>query len=150
MKRPRCYVAHPMTIYGSQHEAQALRCLAQQLPGWELVNPAAMYDSDTAWLRSWPRLVRGLDLLVVVPAPDDTIGTGCIREVGDALRWQVPVLVLDHLGDLCELRGLLLLGPDARTARRAAWVMVGDQSCPAEKMGAHLADRATSANCAHK
>lgn len=126
MRRPRAYLAHPMTTYGTEHEAWALGHVAQALAGWELINPATKYDSDTAWLRSWPRLVRGLDLLVLAPATDGTVGVGCIREVTDCLLWQVPVVVLDRLGHLCELRGLLLIGFGARTARRAAWVMAGE------------------------
>lgn len=128
MRRQRLYFAHPILAYGTEHETRALDHLVQLSPGWEIVNPATRYATGTAWLRSWPRLVRTLDALVVLAGPDGTVGTGVLREVADCTFEHVPVLVLDDSLHLRQLRGFAFLGPDARTAARAAWLLAGDRA----------------------
>lgn len=128
---PLVYVAHPMTSYGTDHEARALAALARLLPDVELVNPATRYGSNVDWLTDWPRLVRSLAGLVVVADEHGTVGAGVLREVTDCLFRGVPLAVLDGRGRLRELAGLDLLTPEDRTPAAVAWPVEGAPVAPA-------------------
>ena len=123
--RPRVYAAHPMAAYGTIYERRSLAAIRRLLPGVELVDPAGRYTTDAGWLRAWPRLVRTLSGVVVFAAEDGTVGTGCLREIADAMTWLLPVAVLGD-GHLCELAGLDLVPDSGRTARRAAFPVPGE------------------------
>ncbi|MGH9291603.1 MAG: hypothetical protein ACRDZ6_02320 [Acidimicrobiales bacterium] len=132
MTSRRVYVAHPMLTYDTEWEASCLRTLAGLLPHVELYNPAGRYLTDASWLRAWPRVLRSLSGLVVfgTTADDDygvgagEIGTGCIRELGDAIACGVPLLAFD--GErLHELDGVRLLAIPWRSARRAGALVLG-------------------------
>lgn len=124
--RPAVYVAHPLTSYGTDHEARALAALARRLPEVELVNPATRYGTNVQWLTDWPHLVRSLAGLVVVAAVDGTVGTGVLREVTDCLFIGVPVAMFDDGRRLRELAGLDFVGPDHRTAAAVAFPVAGE------------------------
>jgi len=117
-----------MLTYRTGHEATGLASLAKALPGAEIVDPAARYTTSAGWRRAWPRLLRTLDALVVLCAPDDTVGTSVLHELVDAVYAGLPIAVLDDRSALCECRGVVFLGPDERCAMRAAWVLVGGRS----------------------
>jgi hypothetical protein len=103
----KVYAAHPITSYGTEHEARMLAHLTAYFPEAEIVNPSAQsWQTDDDWLADWGALLPSLDLLVVFAAPDGTIGAGCLREVADALARCVPVLVLDRRGHLCGFGGV--------------------------------------------
>ena len=130
-RRPRLYAAHPMTCYRSEHERACLDALAGHFPGAEIVNPATRGWTNDTWRRAWPRLVMTLSTLVIFPDEDGTVGTGCLREVADAIAAGVPVAVLDPCFGLCELGGFDLLPPDMRTRAATAWPVAGDRIDPA-------------------
>lgn len=129
--RPRVYATHPMTSYGTAHERQCLDRLAELLPSCEIVNPAERYSTNVGWLRAWPRLLPTLAGLVVFGAEDGTIGTGCWREIGDAITWRLPVAALAG-GALCEIDAVQLLALPWRSARRVGRVMLGPALEPRE------------------
>jgi len=121
----RVYAAHPVLSYGTAHEAACLDAIAGLLPEAVIINPAGRYRTSAGWLRAWPRLVRTLSAVVLFAAEDGTIGTGCLRELADAIRAEVPVAVLDDECQLRELVALELLPADSRSALRAAVVVTG-------------------------
>lgn len=131
MSRPRVYAAHPQSCYGSAHEAACLARVVELLPECQIVDPCGRYATDAGWLSAWPRLVQGLDGLVLFAAADFTIGTGCLREVGDALTWGLGLAVLDG-GELHELVRLDLVEPARRTPRRVAVAVAGRRFEPGE------------------
>lgn len=111
----KLYAAHPMTSYGTGHEAHMLAHLVANFPEAEVVNPSARgWVSDAEWLAAWEALLGDLDLLVVFAAPDGTIGAGCLREVADALARCIPVLALDNDGQLRAFGGLSVDEPVPR------------------------------------
>ncbi len=123
-RRPRVYVAHPMTSYGTAHERSCLATLAELLPGVELCDPAGRYRTDDGWLRAWPRVLQTLSGLVIFPCENGTVGTGCLRELTDAIAAYVPVAVLVGY-ELHEIDGFQLLAPPWRSARNAARLITG-------------------------
>lgn len=124
LPKPRVYAAHPMDSYGTAHEAGCLAALAQLLPGVDIFDPAGRYRTDDGWLRAWPRVLRTLSGLVVFAGENGTVGTGCFRELTDAIAAYVPVAVL--VGDqLREIDGFQLLAPPWRSARSAGRLIVG-------------------------
>jgi len=119
----RVYAAHPMTSYGTGHEARMLAHLGRHFPEAEVVNPSAQgWVSDDDWLADWGALLPILDLLVVFAGPDGTIGAGCLREIADALARCIPVLTLDNDGQLRAFGGLSVdeLTPSPRAIGRLA------------------------------
>lgn len=126
MRRPRIYVAHPMTAYGTPWEAKALAELGRMLPGVELVDPSVRYSSDAGWLRAWPRMLRSLAGLVVLADEAGTVGTGVLREIVDALAAGVALAAFDSERGLVELVGLELVEAGSRCRAVAAWLDYGD------------------------
>jgi hypothetical protein len=122
--RPRIYAAHPITAYGSALERERLSLLRRSLPNAEIFDPAGRYATSVAWRRTWPRVLGTLSGLVVFSAADGSIGTGCLRELIDAMATQLPVVGLDG-GGLRQLQGVRLLDDQTRTPRRAAALLLG-------------------------
>lgn len=91
-ERPRVYCAHPITSYGTEHEAACLAALANLLPSAELINPFGRYRTNRGWRRSWPRRLTTLSSVVVFGEEDGSIGVGCLREVTDAILWRLRVV----------------------------------------------------------
>jgi len=102
------YVCHPVTSYGEPGTARAIATLTRILPGAILVNPEDRGWKDSSeWLEEWPGLLVALAGLVVVADRLDTVGTGCLREVTDAITLGLPVAALVPGGRvLRELRGV--------------------------------------------
>ena len=117
--RPRVYLAHPMTTYGTDHARRALSGLAELLSGCELLNPAEQaWETNEAWLAEWPVIVRNIVGLVVFAHQDGTVGTGCLRELGDAIAERVPVAGYSIEAGLVDLAGVDFLPRGERTPRR--------------------------------
>ena len=125
-RAPRVYLAHPVTCYGTDHETACIEVLADLLPGVDLCDPAACFASSAEWLAAWPGLVGRLDGLVVFADTDGTVGAGVLREVADAVAFDVPVAGLDLARGLCWVTGFELLDEHARSGRRCAIVSLGD------------------------
>jgi len=125
--RPRVYLAHPMTTYGTDHARRALSGLAELLSACELVDPEVLaWETDEAWLSEWPGIVKRLVGLVAFAAEDGTIGTGCLRELTDAVAEHVPVAGYSIEAGLVDLRGIDLLPRGERSPRRVGTMRLGD------------------------
>lgn len=135
MRRPRIYVAHPMTAYGTPWEAKALAELGRLLPGVELIDPSERYSSDSGWLRGWPRMLRSLAGLVVLADEAGTIGTGVLREIVDALAARVALAAFDPERGLVELVGVELVEAGSRCRAVAAFLDYGDAVEPSTWLG---------------
>ncbi len=124
--RPRIYTAHSMAAYGTDHARRALAGIAKALPHAELVDPeAAQWQTNADWLREWPVILGSLAGLVVFADPGGTVGTGCLRELVDAVMVGVPLAAWEPPAGLVELVGFELVEPDARSPRRAAFLDYG-------------------------
>jgi len=104
--------------------------LRRLLPGVELIDPEDRSWSEDSWLAEWPAVLEGLSAVVVSPDEAGTIGTGCIREVTDAIFLGLPVWAFDGR-HLVELTGLEFVPEYRRTARRAAALLPGRRLRPA-------------------
>ena len=129
-RRSRVYAAHAMRSYGSEHERECLDTLAGLFADAEIVNPAERSWTNAGWRRAWPQLLATLSGLVLFADEDGTVGTGCLREVADAIAAGVPVAYLDPDCGLCELAGLDLVPADVRTRASTAWPVGGEQIDP--------------------
>ncbi len=134
-RRPRVYGAHPMVSYRSEHERTCLDTLAELFTHAEIVNPAERSWTNAGWRRAWPRLLATLSGLVLFADEDGTVGTGCLREVADAIAAGVPVAYLDPDFGLCELAGLDLVPAEMRTRASTAWPIAGEQIDPGALFG---------------
>lgn len=140
--RPRLYYAHPLTAYGSTTEAMGLDRLAELLPGCQIVNPAGMFASATAWKRQWPRMLATLDGLVVHADGYGLVGAGVVREVMDAIVARLPLAALAD-GRLFELSGFDLLGAAALSPARVGYISFGRKLRKGEYLDALRASAAT-------
>lgn len=139
-EKPRVYAAHPLTSYGTAWAAGCLERLGALLPGVDLIDPEAKSWTADAWLYEWPYVLGGLAALVVFPDEDGVVGTGCIREVTDAVFLGLPVWAFDGRR-LVELTGFQFLPERVRTARRAA-VLLGRRRLRPASLLAQLSDTA--------
>jgi len=128
--KPRVYAAHPLTCYRTEWAARCLERLRKLLPVVELIDPEDRSWSADSWLFEWPRVLGGLSAVVVFPDQDGTVGTGCIREVTDAVFLGLPVWAFDGYR-LVELTGFEFVPEGRRTARRAADLIGGRRLRPA-------------------
>ncbi|HXQ58436.1 MAG TPA: hypothetical protein VN799_00010 [Acidimicrobiales bacterium] len=121
------YVASPVTAYGTPHRGRALAGIRAEVgAGTVILDPAVLFTTDAEWLAEWPRLVRSLDMLVIVPAADRTVGAGVLREVSDALAHCVPVSLWAPPGRLVPWAAFDVRGIPSGTAGMAAWVVPVD------------------------
>lgn len=70
-------------------------------------------------------MLATLDALVMFGAEDGTFGTGCLREITDAIVVGLSIALLEA-GSLRELLGLDLGLGNRRTRACAAWAVAGD------------------------
>ena len=123
---PRIYTARSMTSYGTDHARCALAGIAKALPGAELVDPEqALWATDADWLAEWPGILGSLAGLVVFADRTGTVGTGCLRELVDAVMAGLPLAAWEPPAGLVELVGFELVEPGARSPRRAAFLDYG-------------------------
>jgi hypothetical protein len=127
--RPRVYAAHPIVSYGTARERDCLALLRGVLPEADLYDPAGRYSTDAGWLRAWPRVLPTLSGLVVFQGEDGTIGTGCLRELTDAIAWRLPVAALEGEA-LHEIDGVQFLAVPWRTARHAGRLVLAGSIDP--------------------
>lgn len=130
-RRPRCYVAHQIVTYGTDHERVCLAALHRLLPDADLYNPAGRYSTDAGWRRAWPRVLASLSGLVVFADIDGTIGTGCMRELIDAITWGLPVAAL--AGDeLHEIDGIEFVAIERHSAGHAGRLVLAGAVDPTD------------------
>jgi hypothetical protein len=80
-----------------------------------LWGPATLFSSTVEWLREWPRLLRSITGLIVVPDTDSSIGAGCLREISDVLGLDRDVWIHEN-GTLISW-GEVIVRPVARPTR---------------------------------
>jgi hypothetical protein len=120
---PLVYAAHSKTTYGTVWAAAHVGRLRALVPEAEVIDPECCgWDSDEDWLGAWPELLRRLSALVVFGDQLGAIGTGCLRELSDAITFGLRVAALDLGLGLCELAGFQLV-PGASAARAARLVL---------------------------
>lgn len=125
--RPRVYVAHALTTYGTVGSRRHLARLGALLPEAEIVDPEGQgWRTNADWREAWPAVLRQLSALVAF----GPVGAGMLQEIGDCLFFRVPVAVL-HRGELAELAGLALRSPRTRSPRHLAELVPGRQITPA-------------------
>lgn len=102
------YLATPMTEYASPRYDRAAQRIKAGLPAYCWIEPALMGWSTADWLRAWQAILPRLDLLVVLPRADGTVGRGVWQEYCDARAGQIPVLLWHDAGviDAFELARL--------------------------------------------
>jgi hypothetical protein len=129
-RRPKVYVAHPITTYGTDWAARHLARLAELLPGARLVDPERKaWATSEAWFAEWSSIVPDLSGLVVFGAEDRTVGAGCLQEIIDAVFVGIPIAALDGRR-LVELRGFEFATEGSQSAQRAATVRAGRRISP--------------------
>lgn len=134
--KPRVYAAHPLTSYGSEWAAKCLRRLRKLLPDVEIIDPEDKGWSADSWLDEWPSVLGSLSAVVVFGDEGGTVGTGCIREVTEAVFLGRPVWAFDGRR-LTELAGFEFMPEGRRTARRAA-VLIGGRRLERPALPAEL------------
>lgn len=134
-RAPLVYVAHPVTTYGTARERKLLARVADHLAPAQVIDPAVRYRSRAHWLDDWPRLVGSISGLVVFTDVDGTIGAGCLGELTDAWRLEIPVALVDDHGAFRHVPTLRIVPHGRRTALRTAVVVGGRQFDLAAALG---------------
>ncbi len=112
MRPTRVYVAGSVSSYGSAFRSQVIETLRARITpvGGAVILPEEQWSNNAEWLSAWPEIVGTLTELVLVPDEDGSIGSGCLREVADALAIRVPVTVPDTVGRRRPWRDVTLVG----------------------------------------
>lgn len=128
VKHPRVrtiYVTGPLTNRQNPDRwADVIGLIASKYPTSRLIDSLNEYDGLADWQRRWPRIVRGIDLLVFVSHPDDTLGAGTVKEIMDATVNRIAVrrLVHDVLVPAHFFNMQLIRRPTPRRAVRLATI----------------------------
>lgn len=77
------YVAAPLVLVVEDpvRLVGALSLVRARYPRARVVNGARSFSDNADWLRTWRRMRRNVDITVVVPACDGSIGAGCYLEL---------------------------------------------------------------------
>ena len=78
---PKCYYAHPMSIYGTPQETRDIELLESL--GFEVVNPSEMSFDD---LDDYCTVAAGCDLVAFRSLPDGSITSGVAEEIKTSER----------------------------------------------------------------
>lgn len=137
----RCYLAHPITDYGTQRQADAVAVLEAR--GFEVVNPDAP-EHEAAYrqrgMTYFTELVQGCGALAFLRFLGGSIGAGVAKEIQAALDLRLPVYDLE--GDFADFLGFALqsvLSVDQTRSkikakgRVLAWFSCGEASAVATK-----------------
>jgi len=117
------YVAGSVTSYGTPKRQRAIEQIREhaEAQGFAVFLPEYRWATSGGWLREWPKIVRLLGGLVIVPDDSGAIGAGLMREVSDAIAFDVPVYVWTPRGPIEDFAMNTLARP---TAMRAARIVV--------------------------
>jgi len=120
------YVAGSVTSYGTPKRQRAIEQIREHAEAQGLVVflPEHRWTTSGGWLREWPKIVRLLGGLVIVPDDRGSIGAGVMREVSDAIAFDVPVYVWTVKGPVETFSMRTLARP---TAMRAARITVNKE-----------------------
>jgi len=114
-----------MSSYGTAKRTKAIAQIAEfaDSQSFDVFLPERQYRTHDAWIRGWSKLCRSSALagLVIVPDDNGAIGAGVMREVSDAIAFDVPVFVWTAQGPVADFSMRTLARP---TAMRAARVTV--------------------------
>lgn len=126
------YAAHPMTCYGTGHEARMLDALHTHFPAATVLNPSSMYVTTEEWLDDWPHLLCTIDALVVFPDRDGFVGLGVLQEASTARARGIPVATLDGEGSLRQYAGIETTGPYISASRVGRLLLHGPVLSPGQ------------------
>ena len=108
LARKAVYLAAPVSAYDSRAYDAAQDAL--MAAGCFVIAAREAFSSTEDWLRRFPRLLRSAQAVVVVPAEDQTVGAGVLREVVEARVLGLPVYLFSgfrfHLLSTASLRFL--------------------------------------------
>ena len=149
------YAAHPMTAYGTDHEARALRRIAEAFPGAEVLDPAAMFDDNASWHDTWPQVLAGIDVCAIFADEAGSIGVGCLKEIADTIAAHVPVVAVGPRGGLRAFGGVAVEGGPIVERARIGWLLYGpavsvsrlaDLAATSRRLRSHIAGRSVPVN----
>jgi hypothetical protein len=91
------YLATPLDQFHDPHYSKIRDLIAPFFPAseWAIFEPARSNWSTADWLKTWPRLLRWIDALIIWPRIDGSVGFGVYQEARDTLLLGKPVYVLD-------------------------------------------------------
>lgn len=106
------FLATVLDQYRDQGYREARQLTRSQFPRtkWAIFEPARCDWGRGVWNEVWPRLARWIDVLVIWPRPDRTVGLGVYTEACDVKSGGKPVYVLngrqlERLGGFNLLKG---------------------------------------------
>jgi len=104
------YLATPIDQYHNPNYYK-VRCLVARrfhFQEWAIFEPACCNWTTGDWLKAWPRLVRWIDVLVIWPRTDGSVGKGVFQEARDIGHLGKPIFILDVDGRLKKFNGFCL------------------------------------------
>lgn len=129
-KKPIIYLSTVKDQYDHPLYPKIRRRIREIFPGCRLIEPARSSWDREAWLQTWRRILPELDLLIIWPRPDGTVGAGILQEILDAAmceRVEIRIL-MDPSSPLVPLEGVELL-PNQPPARMARVIPGKEGSC---------------------
>ena len=109
------YIATVTDLFQTAHyreQAERVKAFLPDVTKW--IEPAHMGWSLSEWLSNWEKILPKLNVLVVIPRPDMTVGRGCWQEIDDCQARQIPIYVATGAGFVREFKITLLPGNSYR------------------------------------
>lgn len=96
--RLKIYFAHPRATYGKSEEKKAMDMITKEFPEYIIVNP------NVKWIQGrvedmgfdiFFKVINTVQILCVLPFPDNKIGNGSYRECTHANKQGIPIYVVN-------------------------------------------------------
>jgi hypothetical protein len=119
------YLASNVETFSTPRYDVMLQFVGSKYPQANIREPKKLFPDSVSWLLRWTSILHTLDMLVFFRLENETIGPGVLKEVQDALRVNIPVLLLDDDGTFSPYFRLYLR-PDDRYPQFSAALVKKD------------------------
>ncbi len=85
--KKRVYYSHPMVLYGTSIEKNALKLVRSKFDNVKIINPSDFPDCE---MNDYCDIVKKCHILVAHPLSKNVLSAGVVKEIKTALKHEIP------------------------------------------------------------